>query len=148
MRIGGFDALDLVGGLIVFAGGCAVAIGATTYPVGILHRMGPGYFPLVTGVILAAMGLGLVFVSRTTTSTLAGFRFRPMIAVFAGLIFMGLTLERFGVVPATVGLVVLVSLAQEKPSLVMIAATAAFLVAFCVVVFVYALALPIAMIRY
>jgi hypothetical protein len=44
MRIAGFDAADLVGGLLVFAGGCAVALGATSYQIGELTRMGPGYF--------------------------------------------------------------------------------------------------------
>ena len=52
MRIAGFDAADLVGGLLVFAGGCAVALGATSYQIGELTRMGPGYFPMVVGIAM------------------------------------------------------------------------------------------------
>jgi Tripartite tricarboxylate transporter TctB family len=143
LRIAGFDVLDLAGGLIVFAGGCAVAVGATSYPIGELTRMGPGYFPLVVGIVLALLGFGLVLASRTTASSLPALRFKPVLAVFAGLIFWALTLERLGLAPATLGLVILVSLAQDKPSLVMIGATAAFLIAFSIGVFIYALAMPI-----
>ncbi len=143
MRIAGFDILELAGGLIIFAGGTAVAIGATTYEIGALTRMGPGYFPLVVGITFALMGLGLVFTSRTTNSSLPVLQFKPAFAIFAGLIFWGLTIERFGIVPAILGLVVLVSLAQKKPSFVMIGATALFLIAFTIVVFIYALGVPI-----
>ena len=147
MRIAGFDAADLVGGLLVFAGGCAVALGATSYQIGELTRMGPGYFPMVVGTALAVIGLGLVFVSRTTATTVPALRLRPAFAVFAGLIFWALTIERFGLVPSTLGLVILVSLAQDRPHLGMIAATAAFLIAFSIGVFIYALAIPIPAIR-
>jgi Tripartite tricarboxylate transporter TctB family len=147
MRIAGFDAADLVGGLLVFAGGCAVALGATSYQIGELTRMGPGYFPLVVGIALAVIGLGLVLVSRTTATTLPRLRLKPAFAVFAGLIFWALTIERFGLVPSTLGLVILVSLAQGRPNPGMIAATAAFLIAFSIGVFIYALAIPIPAIR-
>jgi len=40
-----------------------------------------------------------------------------------------------------------VSLAQDRPSAVMIGATAAFLIAFSIGVFIYALAIPIPAIR-
>jgi len=147
MRIAGFDAADLVGGLLVFAGGCAVALGATSYQIGELTRMGPGYFPLVVGIALAVIGLGLVLVSRTTATTLPRLRLKPAFAVFAGLILWALTIERFGLVPSTLGLVILVSLAQDRPNPGMIAATAAFLIAFSIGVFIYALAIPTPAIR-
>jgi hypothetical protein len=142
-RVAGFDAVDLAGGLIVLSGGLAVAIGAMSYPIGELTRMGPGYFPLAVGTVLAVLGFGLVVASRTTTTRLPALRLRPVLAVFAGLVFWGLTLERLGLVPSTLGLVILVSLAQDRPSLVMIGATAAFLIAFSLGVFVYGLAIPI-----
>lgn len=147
MRIAGFDALDLAGGLMVFAGGCAVALGATTYRMGELTRMGPGYFPLVVGIIFAALGVGLIVASRATSNPLPAVRLKPVLAVFAGLIFWGVTIERLGLVPSTLGLVVLVSLAQDRPSPLMIGATAAFLIVFAVGVFIYALGVPIPALR-
>jgi putative tricarboxylic transport membrane protein len=148
LRIAGFDAAELAGGLIVFAGGCAVALGATSYRLGELTRMGPGYFPMVVGTVLALMGLGLVLASRSTATSLPVLRLRPALAVFAGLIFWALTIERLGLAPSTLGLVILVSLAQDRPSPVMIGATAIFLIAFSIGVFIYALAIPIPAIRW
>ncbi|MGH6896455.1 MAG: tripartite tricarboxylate transporter TctB family protein [Geminicoccaceae bacterium] len=148
MRIAGFDALNLIGALLVVIGGLALVAGAATYPIGTLQRMGPGYFPMVTGFILAGIGAGLVIESRIETSTLPRVRIRPIVAVFAGLLWFAMTIERFGLAPSILGLVVLTSLAQDRPRPVMIAATALFLIAFSIGIFVYALMMPIPTVRF
>ena len=48
---------DVAGGLLFTVTGVAFAWGATTYQVGNAARMGPGYFPLLLGIILAIMGV-------------------------------------------------------------------------------------------
>jgi hypothetical protein len=52
---------DFVAGLMFLATGVAFAWGATNYTIGEGARMGPGYFPLVLGIILSAIGLFVVF---------------------------------------------------------------------------------------
>lgn len=47
---------DFFAGLMFAAVGVAFAWGATNYNVGTGARMGPGYFPLILGVILALLG--------------------------------------------------------------------------------------------
>ena len=47
---------DFFSGLMFTVVGGAFAYGATSYTVGTGARMGPGYFPLVLGVILALLG--------------------------------------------------------------------------------------------
>jgi hypothetical protein len=148
VRIAGFDALNLIGALLVVGGGLALVAGAATYPIGTLQRMGPGYFPMLTGFILAGIGVGLVAESRSATSTLPRVPIRPILAVFAGLLWFALTIERFGLAPSILGLVVLTSLAQDRPKPIMIAATALFLIAFSIGVFVYALSIPIAAVKF
>jgi hypothetical protein len=54
---------DFFSGLMFMAVGIAFAWGATNYNVGEAARMGPGYFPLMLGVVLAAMGGFIVFES-------------------------------------------------------------------------------------
>jgi hypothetical protein len=54
---------DFFAGLMFAVVGGAFAIGATTYSIGDGARMGPGYFPLMLGVILAGMGLFIIFES-------------------------------------------------------------------------------------
>ena len=48
---------DFFSGLMFTAVGVAFAWGATTYNVGSGARMGPGYFPLMLGIVLAFIGL-------------------------------------------------------------------------------------------
>ena len=47
---------DFFAGLLFMALGIAFALGARTYNVGTGARMGPGYFPLMLGVVLAILG--------------------------------------------------------------------------------------------
>jgi hypothetical protein len=52
---------DFWSGLMFTAVGVAFAWGATNYTVGEGARMGPGYFPLMLGILLALIGLFVVF---------------------------------------------------------------------------------------
>ena len=52
---------DFFAGLVFMAMGIAFAWGATNYTIGEGARMGPGYFPLMLGLLLAAIGAGVVF---------------------------------------------------------------------------------------
>lgn len=52
---------DFFSGLMFIVVGIAFAWGATTYNIGEGARMGPGYFPLVLGILLAAIGAFTIF---------------------------------------------------------------------------------------
>jgi predicted outer membrane lipoprotein len=52
---------DFFAGLMFMVVGIAFAWGATHYNIGEGARMGPGYFPLVLGIILAAIGAFIIF---------------------------------------------------------------------------------------
>ena len=54
---------DFFSGLMFMAVGAAFAWGATTYNVGSGARMGPGYFPLMLGVLMAVLGAVITFKS-------------------------------------------------------------------------------------
>lgn len=54
---------DFFAGLMFTAVGGAFAVGATTYTIGEGARMGPGYFPLMLGILLAVLGLFIVMES-------------------------------------------------------------------------------------
>ena len=51
---------DFFAGLMFAVVGGAFAVGATTYNVGQGARMGPGYFPLMLGILLALLGAGII----------------------------------------------------------------------------------------
>ena len=52
---------DFFSGLMFMGVGVAFAWGATTYNVGEGARMGPGYFPLMLGVLMAVLGVAITF---------------------------------------------------------------------------------------
>jgi hypothetical protein len=52
---------DFFSGLMFMAAGIAFAWGATNYTVGEGARMGPGYFPLMLGILLTLIGLFVTF---------------------------------------------------------------------------------------
>ena len=54
---------DFFSGLMFTLVGVGFAWGATTYNVGNGARMGPGYFPLMLGILLAVLGLIVIFTS-------------------------------------------------------------------------------------
>jgi hypothetical protein len=54
---------DFFAGLMFLVVGAGFAFGATKYNVGSAARMGPGYFPLLLGILLAVLGAGIIFYS-------------------------------------------------------------------------------------
>ena len=52
---------DFFAGLMFMVAGIAFAWGATNYNIGEGARMGPGYFPLMIGLLLAVVGAAVVF---------------------------------------------------------------------------------------
>ncbi|KQP43262.1 tripartite tricarboxylate transporter TctB family protein [Pseudorhodoferax sp. Leaf274] len=57
---------DFFSGLMFTVVGVAFAWGATTYTVGNGARMGPGYFPLMLGIVMAIIGMIITFTSLVT----------------------------------------------------------------------------------
>ena len=62
---------DFFPGLMFMGVGIAFAWGATTYTVGTGARMGPGYFPLMLGILLAIIGAVMAF-KATVVETVGG----------------------------------------------------------------------------
>lgn len=52
---------NFLSGLMFMAAGIAFAWGATYYNIGEGARMGPGYFPLMLGILLAGIGAFTIF---------------------------------------------------------------------------------------
>ena len=62
---------DFFAGLMFLLVGGGFAWGATTYTVGSGARMGPGYFPLLLGILLAIIGAAIMF-KATVVETVGG----------------------------------------------------------------------------
>ncbi|MEZ0306442.1 MAG: tripartite tricarboxylate transporter TctB family protein [Ramlibacter sp.] len=95
---------DFFSGLMFLVVGIAFAWGATTYNIGEGARMGPGYFPLVLGILLAGIGAFTIFealVVETEDGELIGsFAWRPLGYIIGANIVFGILLAgipRFGI---------------------------------------------------
>jgi hypothetical protein len=87
---------DFFAGLLYMVIGIAFAWGATTYNIGDGARMGPGYFPLLLGVILAIIG-GIVMARALVVETPDGdpigrWAWKPLAFIIAANFLFGILL--------------------------------------------------------
>jgi hypothetical protein len=83
---------DFFSGLMFMSVGAAFAWGATKYSVGTGARMGPGYFPLMLGVLLAVLGSVITFKSLVVETAggdkIGSWAWKPLVfIILANLIF-------------------------------------------------------------
>jgi hypothetical protein len=78
---------DFWSGLMFIAVGGGFAIGAQNYTVGTSARMGPGYFPMLVGILLAVLGAIILFKSLTVETPdgdkIGKWAWRPLFFVIA-----------------------------------------------------------------
>lgn len=115
---------DFFCGLMFMAVGGAFAWGASTYNVGTGARMGPGYFPLMLGVLLAVIGAAITF-SALVFETEGGGKigkiaWKPLIFVISANVVFGILLAglpainfpAFGMIVAIYALTFIASMAE------------------------------------
>jgi uncharacterized membrane protein YhhN len=104
--------------------GVAFAWGASTYNVGTGARMGPGYFPLMLGVLLAFIGSVITFTALVVETEggdkIGKWAWKPLIFIILanvvfGILLAGLPsikLPAFGLIVAIYALVFIASMAE------------------------------------
>lgn len=116
---------DFFSGLMFAVIGGGFAWGATNYSVGTGARMGPGYFPLLLGILLAILGAFTVFyslVEHTEDGDKVGkFVWRPIVYVLGANVAFGILLAglpslgvpAMGLIVAIFALVIIASKAGD-----------------------------------
>ncbi len=117
---------DFFSGLLFTIVGAAFAYGATSYSIGTGARMGPGYFPLLLGVILAVIGAFILFkslvVETPSGDPVGAWAFKPLIFIILGNLLFGvllgglpsIKLPAMGLIVAIYGTTLVVSMAGDK----------------------------------
>ncbi len=138
------DINKLVTGGIFFAFGVAGIVMSLGYNLGTPTRVGPGGFPLLLALILAALGLANIVSGLLAAhgEGLGSWRARSIYLVPLSVVFFGVTIERIGLVLAIIGTVIIAGLANPRIRLIEIAVISVVLAAFGTGVFVYGLNLP------
>lgn len=136
---------DLIAGLVTVTFGLFALYTAAAYPIGSLLRMGPGLFPCVLAALIVLLGAALViaaFHPRPRAPSIE-LRLRPPLMIGAGVSLFALLLERAGLVPATLALVVVSSLAESRWRPIRALTLAIGMTILVYLVFIVALQMPI-----
>ncbi|MDW5442266.1 tripartite tricarboxylate transporter TctB family protein [Polaromonas sp. SM01] len=115
---------DFFCGLMFIAVGVAFAWGASTYNVGSGARMGPGYFPLMLGILLAIIGAGVTFMALVVETEggdkIGKWAWKPLVCIISANIVFGILLAglpafgfpAFGMIVAIYALTFIASIAE------------------------------------
>ena len=133
------------GGVLMLLLGIGAVVQGQTYAIGSLSRMGPGFFPVALGTILALIGVGLLvtaWFSEPPEET------KPLPPEWRGWICIVLSLVAFvvlgkygGLVPATFAVVFISAMGERKNNWKSAAILSVGMVIVCVSVFWWALQL-------
>jgi len=117
---------------------------AQRYRFGTPARMGPGFFPIMLGGILVALGLSLTVPALIRTGEpLSRVHLRPLLTILAAIVVFALLLQPLGFVLAATILVLISGLADPELRPVESVGLALLLTTFSVVIFVMMLGLPL-----
>lgn len=108
------DYHDIAGGLALSALGVFAAVYAQQYEFGDLNRMGPGYFPVVLGGLLALLGLLIAIPAFLRQGQAIHVEWKTFVLVIGSLLVFAFTLKTLGLIVATVATVVISTLADRE----------------------------------
>ncbi|MFC0198869.1 tripartite tricarboxylate transporter TctB family protein [Paracoccus rhizosphaerae] len=106
------------GGVLALVGLAVAAWAAAYYDFGGLRRMGPGFFPVVLGLILAALGLLVAVPALGRPGMSRHFAWPETVGVVGALLVFGLLLNRAGLVPTTALTVLIASAVAPRRGIV------------------------------
>jgi hypothetical protein len=132
----------LAGGIFVLIGGVFVA-GSLGYDRGTPLRMGPGYFPLLVGVVVVVLGLAVVVKGLIAADdvTFGPVPWRAVGLIVSAVVFFGFFVRRLGFVPTSFVTALLTALASRRVRPLTALAVAAGLTAAATLIFIVGLQL-------
>lgn len=134
---------DYWGGALMVLIGLGALVQGSRYPLGTLSRMGPGFYPVALGAILALVGLALIATARFSKVQVEEkalpLEWRGWLLICASIVAFVVLGKYGGLVPATFAIVFIAALADRENTLVSATILALATVAICIVVFWWAL---------
>jgi hypothetical protein len=144
---------DFYSGLMFLVSGTAFAWGATNYNIGEGARMGPGYFPLMLGILLALIGAFTLFESLVVETEdgekIGSIAWKPLSFIIGSNVVFGILLgglpfigfPSFGLIIAIYALTFIAAMAGEEFRAKEVLILATILAVFSYVAFVWLLKL-------
>jgi hypothetical protein len=107
------DIGDILGGALMIAVGVFAMIYAQRYAFGTVSQMGPGFFPVVLGGILAVLGLVIAVPAFGRAGPQITFHWRTLGFVIGAIVLFAATLRPLGLILATM-IAVLAAASAER----------------------------------
>jgi hypothetical protein len=134
---------DYYGGALMFLLGLGAVLQGRTYSMGTLSRMGPGFFPVALGVILALAGAAIAirarFAEREGEDKVLPPEWRGWLCISLSIIAFVVLGKYGGLVPATFAIVFISALGDRQNTFKSALVLALAIVVICLVVFWWAL---------
>jgi hypothetical protein len=130
-------------GLMFLGIGAVAILIAQDYPMGSALRMGPGYFPIVLGGIMALFGVYELILGIMKSDPVKGnWSLRALILLPLAAVIFGIMMENFGFIPALIALIFASAFSGNEFKFVEVLISAVVITAASVGVFIYGLGLP------
>jgi hypothetical protein len=138
-------ARDYYGGAMMLLIGLGAVFRGLNYNVGSLTRMGPGFFPVVLGVVLSLLGLAVIASAKPAHPRAEhaghGPEWRGWICILLGIVAFVVLGTYGGLLPATFAIVFISALGDRENTLLSALILAVTLSILCVAIFWWALQL-------
>jgi hypothetical protein len=135
---------DFWSGLVFIAIAVAFMALAARYRLGTAEKMGPGFFPIMIGIV--QVGLGAILLGRSFVldgPPLERMRLSPLAITVVAVVLFGIALNWLGLAAAIAALVIVGAYADRSSRLAESIALAVALIFFSVAMFVWVLGLPL-----
>ncbi len=145
---------DFFAGLVFSCAGITAVWASKNYRIGTAAEMGPGYFPMMLGVLLAVIGAVITFnaivAKRGADEKIGPFAWKPLFFIIGANLVFGIMLDglpsiklpAMGLIAGIYALTFLASLAGEEFKLKEVIILATVLALICFVAFTLLLKLP------
>jgi hypothetical protein len=135
---------DFWSGVMFIAFAAVALLAARGYSLGAAGKMGPGYFPILLGSVLAFVGLILVVRSFVIDGeALTRLQILPLVTIAVAVVLFGVLLQPLGLILSLATVTIVSAFASRESKPLEVAALTCVLAAFAVGVFVYGLRLPL-----
>jgi hypothetical protein len=151
-------AREYVSGALMFALGAGAAALGTTYDVGTLEDMGPGFFPTAVGAILALAGIAIAFAGAGAASPSHSaspddsvgpvMQWRGWGCIALGIVLFVVFAAHLGLLPATFAIVFVSALGDRRNTVANAFVLSLAVCVVCVVVFWWALRIQLPLVRW
>lgn len=135
---------EVLAGFAWVAIGVAAVVIARGYDFGTIVRMGPGFVPMMLGVLLVLFGLVAAWQGRFIPKTPLDIRMRPSAFIIGGIIVWVLLIDRAGFVPSTVALILIAAQAERDITWIEMTLLAVGMTLVGYLIFIRGIGIPIA----